>query len=273
MASVLVLSGGGSRGAYEVGVLKALVEKGHRWNAIYGVSVGALNGAFLAQYPIEKQDQGIKDLEAMWRGLKGNGSIYKPWLFGKLAGLWRGGAYNTKPLRQLIAKHLDVSKLASSRVYIGVGATCLEDGQFMLFNNPGPFEVLSSASFPIAFPPARQFRMHWIDGGVRNITPLRQAIEMHATAGNVGDVVVASPISQLMAPFPAKQANNVVYVALRTAEIMANEIGWDDLRIRIRNTPGWSVYSPATNPIEDPLNFDPKAIAAAIDRGYLDSRY
>ena len=44
----LVLCGGGSRGAIEVGFAQALWEAGVRFEGIVGSSVGALNGAFLA---------------------------------------------------------------------------------------------------------------------------------------------------------------------------------------------------------------------------------
>ena len=45
----LVLSGGGSKGAYEIGVYKALKKLGKKPNIITGTSVGALNGVLLVQ--------------------------------------------------------------------------------------------------------------------------------------------------------------------------------------------------------------------------------
>lgn len=47
----LVLSGGGEKGAYQVGALRYLVEKGIDPDIITGVSVGAMNGGFLSQFP------------------------------------------------------------------------------------------------------------------------------------------------------------------------------------------------------------------------------
>ena len=43
----VVLEGGGARGAYQIGALKAVTEAGIRIGAVAGASVGALNGAFL----------------------------------------------------------------------------------------------------------------------------------------------------------------------------------------------------------------------------------
>lgn len=47
----LVLSGGGAKGAYQVGVVKALAEYGIRVDAVAGASIGALNGAIVAAAP------------------------------------------------------------------------------------------------------------------------------------------------------------------------------------------------------------------------------
>jgi len=60
----LVLSGGGAKGAYQVGVLKALRELGAQVDAVAGASIGALNGAILASAP--SLDDGIKRLELVW---------------------------------------------------------------------------------------------------------------------------------------------------------------------------------------------------------------
>lgn len=60
----LVLSGGGAKGAYQVGVLKAPRELGTRIDAVSGASIGALNGAILASS--QSLDSGIARLEELW---------------------------------------------------------------------------------------------------------------------------------------------------------------------------------------------------------------
>ena len=44
----IALEGGGAKGAYEIGVWKALEQAGVKYNAVSGTSVGALNGALMA---------------------------------------------------------------------------------------------------------------------------------------------------------------------------------------------------------------------------------
>lgn len=63
----LVLSGGGAKGAYQVGVVRALDELGVRVDKIAGASIGALNGAVLACSP--DLAEGSRRLEQLWRTL------------------------------------------------------------------------------------------------------------------------------------------------------------------------------------------------------------
>ncbi len=94
MRTGLVLSGGGAKGAYQVGVLKALLELGANVDLIAGASIGALNGGVLACAPSLKE--GVERLERLWQTLA-NSSPLKLKLPSYLtllsaAGLSLGGA-------------------------------------------------------------------------------------------------------------------------------------------------------------------------------------
>lgn len=124
----LILSGGGARGAYQVGVLKALAElvpKGHYpFDIITGVSVGALNAAVLATWP-DDFHAGARSLEKIWRELSCN-HVFRTddlamarniagWTGAALFG-WLGvkpprSLLDNSPLRQLIDRHIDFEKL------------------------------------------------------------------------------------------------------------------------------------------------------------------
>ncbi|MDO7925404.1 patatin-like phospholipase family protein [Pseudomonas sp. KFB-139] len=69
----LVLSGGGAKGAYQVGVLKALRELGTRIDAVSGASIGALNGGILASAP--SLDVAVERLEQLWGRLSKNSPL------------------------------------------------------------------------------------------------------------------------------------------------------------------------------------------------------
>ncbi|MEM9989311.1 MAG: patatin-like phospholipase family protein, partial [Pseudomonadota bacterium] len=123
MKTALVLSGGGARGAYQVGVLKALCKAlpapSTPFSIITGVSVGALNAAVLAS---EAQDfhKGVEKLETIWRGLHCD-SVYRTdslamatqlsrWALAGLFG-WAGATpprslLDNSPLRTLLEKNV-----------------------------------------------------------------------------------------------------------------------------------------------------------------------
>lgn len=61
--TALVLGGGGSRGAYEIGVWQALNELGIEINIVTGTSIGAVNGALVAQNDFETAKKNWKELE------------------------------------------------------------------------------------------------------------------------------------------------------------------------------------------------------------------
>ncbi|MER5214137.1 patatin-like phospholipase family protein [Streptomyces sp. NPDC002838] len=60
----LVLAGGGAKGAYELGVLDYMAERGAQVSAIAGTSIGALNGAVLASE--ESLFHGVERLARFW---------------------------------------------------------------------------------------------------------------------------------------------------------------------------------------------------------------
>ncbi len=62
MKTGLILSGGGSRGAYEIGVCKALKKLDIKIDMVYGTSVGAITAAMVAQDDLDPA-------EKLWRGL------------------------------------------------------------------------------------------------------------------------------------------------------------------------------------------------------------
>ena len=79
-----VLSGGGSQGSFEVGVLRYLYDDlGLRPRSSCGSSVGAIIAAKLAEGDDETTGRrAIDELEAIWRGLRSNADMWltEPWL-------------------------------------------------------------------------------------------------------------------------------------------------------------------------------------------------
>jgi NTE family protein len=126
----LVLSGGGSKGAYEIGVLKRWMgELKIDFDIMCGVSVGALNVAGLAMAPLGMPKESIDYMEDFWLTKVNTSAIYKRWFpFGKLHSLWLKSVYNSSPLQALVEKTLDRTKIVNSGRIVTVGCTCLDTG-------------------------------------------------------------------------------------------------------------------------------------------------
>lgn len=127
----LVLSGGGARGAYQVGVLAAVKEISERsglpvrFDYLSGVSAGAINASSLASNA-ENFGFAVDNLIRLWSGLSIEkvfstdaitmGRIGFQWMrdlsFGSLTGTTPGGSLlDTAPLRDLIHSNMDYNKV------------------------------------------------------------------------------------------------------------------------------------------------------------------
>lgn len=190
MKRALVLSGGGARGAFQVGMLEELVVRQKKdFDVIRGVSVGALNGAVLAQAPREggRSQQNlsgvVKQLIHLWtKDIKGNHSIYSDragWI-GIVAGA--DSLYSFAPMESLMKQYVKVPRLKASKRNFKVGTVSLVKGTYREWgpNDPGFFQrLLASASIPAVFPfvDFKKDQDVLVDGGVRNITPLKSAFK------------------------------------------------------------------------------------------------
>lgn len=111
----LALTGGGAKGAYHVGALKAIAELGVPIHAVSGASIGALNGAVVAT--AGNMQQAHKNLDAIWKALGEDDVISvsgkAPAYLGMLLGM--GAAFRAMPV--LTAGFTIASRVAD---YFGV---------------------------------------------------------------------------------------------------------------------------------------------------------
>jgi len=229
----LVLSGGGNRGAYEVGVLKHLIiDKGYRYDAIIGVSAGALNATFLGNYNIADQAKGVRDLELMWLDIQQK-NVYKPWFnsytlsfLSALFGI-KESFLNTEPLSKFIDEHY--FNVSNSNVDVIVGVTRLHDGKFELVNKTEPkFKdfVLASASIPMIFPSKIINNVQYVDGGIRENTPLKDVINDNQY--EYVDVVILVPTEENF-KYEKKKLHNIYQIGYRTVNILAHKVLYSEV--------------------------------------------
>src|SRR4051812_31705845 len=127
----LVLSGGGSKGAYQVGALYHLInDLGINYDILCGVSVGAINCGFLSQFQKGEEFKSIVRLSDLWLKINTN-SIYRRWHpFGRLHALWQKSFYDSSPLHDLIKNNINIDKVRESGKQISVGAISLSSGKY-----------------------------------------------------------------------------------------------------------------------------------------------
>ena len=176
--TALVLAGGGSFGAVQVGMLRELVARGVAPDLVVGSSVGAMNGAYFAGAP---SAEGVTRLEAIWRGLRRSEVFPVTWR--SLIGLLSRRDFIVDPcgLRGVLEQHLPHRALEHAAVPLHVVATDLLGGGTVRLSSGSAVEaVLASCAIPAAFPPVRIGGRYLIDGAVASNTPISVAVELGA---------------------------------------------------------------------------------------------
>lgn len=217
----IVLSGGGAKGAFQVGVLDELINvRGVRPKIVVGTSTGAIQALGVAQ-------QDVAGLLAVWSGLKGNADIYKE-RGGLLAAFLGGKAlYDAGPLRRLLKKFHDPAKLAASDIDMRLGVVSLQSGEFRTIDKTVPNTpdwVYASCAMPTFFDPLQTSdRQQWVDGGVRDVTPLGAALELNPS----GVLVIrASPTSDLAT---TENFGGFISIGLRSVNLLQSEVSRNDV--------------------------------------------
>jgi NTE family protein len=278
----LVLSGGGSKGAYQCGALSYLLgELETHYDIICGVSVGAINCGFLAQYPHGREKESIEKLEELWLQLT-NEKIYKSWKFwGRIAALWKPSFFDSQPLIDLLNHHIDLDKIRATGKKASVGAVSISSGKYTVFhqdNDNFVKAVIASASFPGVLRPIQIGDQLWADGGVKEITPLRTAIDLGATDI---DVLTTSPDKRIKMFL---ENPNTLDMFKRSMDLSADKIMSNDIeKVQMHNklaekgVEGYravklNIIRPKYNLIEDFLDFSPHKIREMMEKGYADAK-
>ena len=206
---VLVLQGGGALGAYQLGVIEALLESGIDPDWVIGTSIGAINAALLAGNPPEKRLPRLREFWQQveqqpatpsafdWLGLgrattnlatvtRGIPSFFTP-----NPAAWRGANanvgveasayYSTAPLRETLAELVDWDYLCEGHLRLTVGAVNACSGAMRYFDTSkerlGLDHVLASGALPPAFPAVRIDGEPYWDGGIYSNTPIEAVLD------------------------------------------------------------------------------------------------
>jgi NTE family protein len=178
--TVFVLGGGGNLGAIQVGMLKAVLERGIVPDAVVGCSVGAINAAALAA---DATPGGLELLADIWLSIKDD--VICP--AGRLSSIrlltHRGHSLQPNDgLRKLLEDKLPWTTFEEFPRPFQVVATSLSNGHDRWFSS-GPVvdPILASTALPAIFPPVEIDGELLIDGAVVDNVPISRALHLGAT--------------------------------------------------------------------------------------------
>ena len=216
----LVLSGGGGRGAYHVGVLRFLEE--HEWfpDVVVGTSIGAVNGAAIAS------GHTAYSLWSLWKRLRTR-DVQK----ANLNPLNGNFLLDTSPLRETLQQegwiNFDRINSDEAAVHLRVTATEVNTGHLHVFGNSsdlyssrmqleplGLDHIIASCSIPIIYPATKLHDNLYWDGATVANTPLGPAID----AGAEEIVVVIMTPWEADEEFETETPRNLLTTASTTLE-------------------------------------------------------
>ncbi|GAB3167798.1 patatin-like phospholipase family protein [Telluribacter humicola] len=238
----LILGGGSIKGAYQVGAVQAVLESGYEPDMIYGVSVGALNSTFLVN---EAGRQAIEEKAIKWSTVGRKllefwiKNIAQPQDIALLRSRMALGVYtlmsrydgvlDPTPLHNTIRQNVEGFILRNSPIKLKVGAVNITSGELIYASPQDEFfmeYVLASASLPMLMPaiPIGSVKDIYMDGGLREVAPVRQAIEDGAT-----EVVIIACHSKKIYHQEGFSHRNLVSLFERVRDITVNQIVNNDI--------------------------------------------
>lgn len=251
MKTSLILAGAGARGIIQVGMMKAFLETRKEYFALYGSSVGAINGAMLHAGQFDA-------LVDMWLKIR-NKDVYKqaPW---NMLRNDKGCLYDSSPLRKLLQKTVDFDALQRADKAFSVNVTNLQNytaeryqfgRQFPSNPIPAVDIIYASASPPILMPPVKTTMGTLTDGGITNNYSVIDAVKDGAE-----ELIILAP----MVPQP-KPIKNIIDAIDTTVSIQL----WNQLQREL-------AFVEKLNSIEGYRRVDVKVIGCdrPVEIGILD---
>lgn len=210
MTTAFVLTGGGSLGAIQVGMLQALAEHGIEPDVLIGTSVGALNAAWVATHGTAAAD--LQALADLWCGLTRREvfPLRAPRVLRALTG--RGESLvSPDSLRALVDRCTPTSRtLEATRIPLHVIAADLLTGQTARIDHGTLTDaVMASSAIPGIFPPVPIGGRLLVDGAVADTTGISLAHDL-----GVDEVYILPTGTSCALPHPPTSALSQAMQAL-----------------------------------------------------------
>jgi NTE family protein len=181
-----VLGGGGSRGAMQVGALRALLEAGLKPDLLVGTSIGAVNAVGLALWGMDMA--GIEALERVYQDVTASrlmDSQLAQFILDTLSK--RPNNRASRRIREFlvvngITPDLRFSQITSVR--LGLVGSDMDSGEAVIYGDPEQSVLdglMASMALPPWFAPVEKDGHYIIDGGVLSNLPIEPALRLGAT--------------------------------------------------------------------------------------------
>lgn len=234
--NIFVLSGGGSRGAGQVGMLRALSVAGTSPDLLVGGSVGAVNACFVGSHPTA---EGLDELADLWlemteeslcgprRGAVVNVARRRPYLF------------SADRFRRLVSSWVPTHHLEHLALPVRVATTDIVTGRAVHHDHGWiPDLLAASAALPGLFPPVvlkgQEGPSTHVDAGIAENVPLSGALEL----ARPGDTVWVLDVTRVpTAPRTLRNPIDVLIASLaasvRNRDVPAFAAGVDIVTCRL----------------------------------------
>jgi NTE family protein len=180
MTTAFVLSGGGSLGAVQVGMLRALAERSITPDLLIGTSAGALNAVFVATHGTSPASLDL--LAATWTALRRDDvfPLRAPQMMLALAGA-RDALCADSGLERLVRRHVGFARLEQAPIPVHIVTTDLLTGEEVLLSEGDAVSaVLASSAIPAVLPPVQRDGRTLVDGGLADNAAISQAVALGA---------------------------------------------------------------------------------------------
>lgn len=184
----LALEGGGAKGAFHMGAVKAFLEEGYEFNGITGTSIGAINGAIIAQGDFETgykiwenmNTSMLFDIEHMQMEKILNRHFDKEafaYLTSKIKDVIENKGLDTSKIRGILSELIDEDKLRRSKIDFGLVTVSVPDLEPLeIYKEDIPYGkmldyIMASANVPIFKIEPIEGRFY-IDGGFHDNCPV-----------------------------------------------------------------------------------------------------
>jgi predicted acylesterase/phospholipase RssA len=263
MKTALVISGGGCKGAFAIGAIEWLLEKGESFDILIGTSTGALIVPLVASgdfHIVKKIYSNVRTKDL----LRKNCCLTLP---------WRASLYNDSGLKNIINTNLTpfiFYKLRQSSKGVYVCTVNLNSGSIcywspkMMCVNEFRRALLASSNEPGFMPPVQIFEGgdYHLDGGIREVVPIQAAIDCGAKR------IFAIKLSPPTVTRNKEKYNRIPSTLFRSLDLMVTEIRNNDIDSVMCDDIDLIIIEPEKELTKNSLKFVPEEMRAMMKIGY-----